>query len=127
MKRLTSIAAVLLAAGAGAAPREIAWTPPADMTFCHGYRLWIGPASRTYTNSIDVGMATNIVIDLPTNRNVYLALTAYNAVGIHGRYSAELAHDVEDKVGRPDPPAPRWVEAVVAWLRRVLGIGRISQ
>lgn len=121
------LAALLLASwsiGAFGAPRTVTWTAPDDVTFLHGYRVHWGYAPGQYKQTVDAGMATNATIDLPTDRNVWLALTAYNAVGIDGPYSAELVHDVEDKVGRPDPPRARWAEAVVAWLRRVLGINQ---
>ena len=49
----------------------LAWDPSSG-TDIAGYRLYEGVASRTYTNVIDAGIATNATLQPGERRHVFL-------------------------------------------------------
>jgi len=58
-----------------------------------GYRLYSGPTSGTYTNSVDVGTpleytATNVVREI----TMYYAVTAYSTNGLESDFSNEVSY-----------------------------------
>ena len=56
-----------------------------------GYRLYYGPTSRIYTNSIDVGNTTsNKVSGLVNGSTYFFAVTAYTTAGVESAYSNEI-------------------------------------
>jgi hypothetical protein len=62
-----------------APPRAIMyahWTPGIG---CEGYKLYYGPSSASYTNSVDVGNVTNANLSLPLGTNFIIA-TGYDAI-----------------------------------------------
>jgi len=67
---------------------EWAANPEPDVV---GYRLYYGPASRTYTNAVTLGTVTShtMVVD----GKQYFALTAFNSAGIESALSRELWYD----------------------------------
>jgi hypothetical protein len=67
----------------------LTWEKSADPTVV-GYNVHYGVACRTYTNSIDVGNATNATISgLVEGVTYYFAATAYNTLGLESDYSNE--------------------------------------
>jgi hypothetical protein len=54
------------------------------------YRVYSGPASRRYTNAVDVGTSTNYRLRLVLGTN-YMAITAINSNALESDFSAELA------------------------------------
>ena len=70
------------------------WNSSADPTVV-GYKIYYGAASKTYTNMVPVGSATNVtVIGLVGETTYYFAATAYNATGIESPFSSEVAYTV---------------------------------
>jgi len=84
---LVSFAASVIAASSV----TVAWNRSAS-TEIAGYRVYYGVASHTYTNKVDAGNATNVVIGgLSTGTVYYLAATAYDTAGLESDYSTEAA------------------------------------
>jgi hypothetical protein len=110
-KRRTAIAIAIVAVlfparWSAAATLALQWDPPAT-TVPAGYLLWFGTASRSYSNSIDVGSVTMASVDgLSAGTTYYFAVQAYNASGEFGELSDELMATI-----RPGPP--RSLTAVV--------------
>jgi hypothetical protein len=72
----------------------LAWNQNADPTVI-GYKAYYGVASRTYTNNIDVGNATNATISgLVEGATYYFATTAYNTLGLESGFSSEISYTV---------------------------------
>jgi len=70
----------------------LAWDPSPD-TNVVGYRVYYGVVSRTYTNVVNVGNATNVTINgLVEGTTYYFAATAYNSLGMESDYSAESVY-----------------------------------
>lgn len=70
----------------------LAWDPVSGVS---GYKVYQGGASRVYTNSINVGAATQQSISpLTAGRTYYFAVTAYNSSGVESDYSSELSYTV---------------------------------
>lgn len=57
-----------------------------------GYRVYFGPASRTYTNTVDVGHTTNVTVSVPAGAVSYYAATAYDTSGLESDFSAEISY-----------------------------------
>lgn len=67
----------------------LTWDPSGDANVV-GYRIYLGTASRSYTNSLDVGGATNATITVPdSSATYYFAATSYNAFGDESGFSNE--------------------------------------
>ena len=67
----------------------LAWDPSSssDVT---GYNVYYGPASRTYTNMVTAGNATNVTISgLVAGSTYFFAATAYDSFGVESDYSNE--------------------------------------
>lgn len=78
---------------------DLAWDPPINSTPA-GYRIYYGPASRTYTNRIDVGLVTSTrVCCLVPGARYFFAATAYKSTGEESVPSGEFVYKV------PDPDA----------------------
>ena len=61
-----------------------------DLNDLAGYKVYYGPASGNYTQSIDVGNYTGAVInDLPPGTWCF-SVTAYDTAGNESGFSAEL-------------------------------------
>lgn len=76
------------------------WNPSAD-TNVTGYFVYRGAASQNYTNKIDAGNVTTlIVLGIPTNITNYFVVTAYNVLGLESVPSNEANYAA--KVERPE-------------------------
>ncbi len=72
----------------------LAWDPITDPTVV-GYNFYLGVASRTYTNMVDVGNTTRVTVSgLIVGTTYFMAVTAYNLLGLESDYSAELGYTV---------------------------------
>ena len=86
-------------------PVTVAWD--ANNPVPDGYILYWGTSSRNYTNSHNVGGATQYTVpDLQEGTTYYFAATAYDDIGNVSAYSLELIHTVNsvdsDGDGVPD-------------------------
>jgi len=73
---------------------SVIWNPSVG-TNVAGYNIYDGPASRTYTQKINVGNSTNgTVSGLAEGSNYFFAVTAYDSRGLESDYSNELAYRV---------------------------------
>lgn len=75
---------------------QLVWTSPtlnedsSSLTDLAGYKVYYGTSSGVYTNSIDVGAATECVIaDLDNSVNYYFSVTAYDTSGNESVFSEE--------------------------------------
>jgi PKD repeat protein len=84
---------------AHAAQVSIGWDTDSSSSTT-GYKVYYGTASRTYTNSIDVGNTTSYTVpNLTAGTNYYFATTAYCA-------STESGYSNEIQYMPPVPPPP---------------------
>ena len=80
----------------------LAWSP--NRPDVAGYKIYYGPASRTYTNSLDVGNTTNTTLSGLTEGTTYfLAATAYNASGFESDYSVEASYSIPSSTPNQPP------------------------
>jgi hypothetical protein len=99
---LAALAAVLSIAGttfsSGAAPLSLrfAWTQNTEPNLA-GYKVYWGPASRSYTNSVVLGKVGTYTLSNLPNAPLYFALSAFNSDNMESAFSAEL--------GYTNPPA----------------------
>ncbi|MGB5579259.1 MAG: putative Ig domain-containing protein [Woeseia sp.] len=76
---------------------SLSWTPPtlntdgSVLTDLAGYRIYYGPSSGSYSQSITVDNpgVTDLLVENLTAGNWYFVSTAYNAAGIESSYSGE--------------------------------------
>jgi len=55
------------------------------------YKVYSGPSSRSYTNTVDAGTNTSVLItNLANNANYYFAATAYDTTGLESDFSNEV-------------------------------------
>lgn len=67
----------------------VAWDAVTNVA---GYFVYEGPSTRNYTNKIDAGSATSIVVsNLIKGSAYYMAATAYTATGLESAYSVEVS------------------------------------
>lgn len=81
-----------LVSPASAVNISFAWdaNPEADLA---GYKLFIGPSSRNYTNHVALGRVTShVIVGLPDSGVYYFAITAVNSNGLESGYSTELRY-----------------------------------
>lgn len=91
------IALALLGAVVSAAAQHrqltVAWDRNAEPEVA-GYILHVGGASRSYTNTVDVGNTNQVPHQFPIGKTIYVAVTAYVQVGdtrLESDFSEELA------------------------------------
>lgn len=95
-----------------AASVTLAWDPSPDAGVS-GYRIYMGPASRVYTNSYTVGNVTTAQITgLLTNRTYYFAATAYTPGGVESDFSNEVNYAPPGNGGGTNQPSNRPARAV---------------
>lgn len=82
-----------------AAPVTVAWDANAESDLA-GYRVHWGQASRTYSQSQDVGNQTSVLIELPAG-TWFGAVTAYDLAGNESGFSNEVSTTIA-----PQPPQP---------------------
>ena len=83
----------------------LAWDPSPDGSVV-GYKLYLGPTSGGYTNSVTVGNVTNAVIsNLVATATYFFAATAYDGSGLESAFSNEVQYTVPTPPTNT-PPAP---------------------
>ena len=81
---------------------SLEWDPSTDPTVM-GYRLYLGGASQVYTNIIEVGNQTSVLVsELVPGATYFFAVTAYDVTGLESAFSGEIAYIVPID---PNPPA----------------------
>ena len=66
---------------------------PSTSTNIAGYKVYFGPASRTYTNTLTVGNATSTTIsNLVTGATYYFAATVYDTANLESDFSNEVGY-----------------------------------
>jgi len=89
---LVSLFACNLAKAVSSTPLE--WNPNTDPSVA-GYNVYYGGTSRTYTNVINAGNSTNVMVDgLVEGKTYYFAVTAYTFGGIESDFSDEFVYIV---------------------------------
>jgi hypothetical protein len=76
----------------------LAWDPSPD-TNVTGYRLYYGPTSGTYTNSVTT-VSNQVTVVLTNTRSAFFAATATNAAGMESDYSNEVQWTVATNAPR---------------------------
>jgi len=93
---LVSLFACSLAKAVSSTP--LAWNPNTDPSVA-GYNVYYGGASRTYTNVINAGNSTNVMVDgLVEGKTYYFAVTAYTYGGVESDFSDEIVYIVPEFV-----------------------------
>jgi hypothetical protein len=68
----------------------LAWDAGAPSAGVAGYFLYYGTASRSYSNRVDLGLATSAVVtNLAVGTTYYFATTAYTSAGLESDFSNE--------------------------------------
>jgi len=66
------------------------WDSSAPSTDIAGYFIHYGSAPKSYTNRVDVGLATSVVVsNLVAGMTYYFAATAYSSAGLESDYTNE--------------------------------------
>lgn len=82
----------------------LAWNPSPDVNIA-GYKIYYGGASRTYTNSVDVGNVTSTVITgLAEGTTYFFAATTYGADGVESDFSDEAVDVTTNSSSTVMPP-----------------------
>lgn len=95
---------VLLAAPAGNTQNvNLAWDYDFSTNAVSGFRLYYGPSTGNYTNSVTVGTVTNATIpSLSRGGTYYFAATALSTnAGIESDYSNEINYTIPKKPSNP--------------------------
>ena len=70
----------------------LAWDPSTSTNIA-GYKVYYGPASRTYTNTLTVGNATSATIsNLITGAIYYFTATVYDTADLESDFSNEVGY-----------------------------------
>ncbi len=81
----------------------LAWDPSPDASVV-AYKVYYGPASRSYTNSIQVGNVTNAsIVGLIEGATYYFGATALDSSGLESDFSNETLFTVPVPVGNQSP------------------------
>ena len=82
----------------------LAWDPSAA-TNAVNYKLYYGPASGSYNNSVSAGLATNVTVGgLTPGGAYYFAATVTDSAGLESVYSGEVSYTVPMPVTTYAPP-----------------------
>jgi len=81
----------------------LAWDPSPDASVV-AYRVYYGPTSRSYTNSIQVGNVTNAsIVGLIDGATYYFGATALDGSGLESDFSNETLYSVPIPLGNQSP------------------------
>jgi fibronectin type 3 domain-containing protein len=87
----------------------LTWNPSPN-TNVAGYKVYFGGASRTYTNSLTLGIVTNVTISgLSEGATYYFGATTVDASGVESDFSNEATYDIPGTVSNQPPvvtPSP---------------------
>lgn len=92
IKYIFLLIVILLNSNSRADNVSLAWDPSSD-TSTSGYNIYYGGYSKTYTNRIDAGNSTSIIVsNLLRGVKYYFAATAYNFLGLESDLSNEITY-----------------------------------
>ena len=94
---LLTVALCMISLNALAVEATFTWTANTEADLA-GYKIHYGSASRSYTETVDVGNVTQHTMAVPDTA-AYFAATAYDTAGNESGYSEEIVFD-------PPPDAP---------------------
>lgn len=81
----------------------IGWRPSLDLVT--GYKIYFGPSTKFYTQSIDVGNVTNTTLNFIGNEDLFFIATAY-VTNYHGEgYEESVPSNEVEYQFRPAIPA----------------------
>ena len=84
----------------------LAWDPSPDSSVV-GYKIYLGPVSAGYTNSVTFGNVTNATITgLVTGSTYYFAATAFDGSGLESVFSNETSYTVPLSTNQPSLNVP---------------------
>ncbi len=78
----------------------LAWNPPitnsdgSQLTDLAGYKIYYGPSSGNYTNSVDLGNISSFTIGDLTAGTWCFTTTAYDSLGNESSYSNEVCANI---------------------------------
>jgi fibronectin type 3 domain-containing protein len=99
---LISITTLVLSSFDSAAQMKLRWDPETDPTVI-GYKVYYGPASRTYGIPINVGNVTTHTLNgLAQGVTYYIAVTAYNTANYESDYSNEVSVMMIETISTPN-------------------------
>ena len=79
----------------------LTWVPSTD-TAVAGFKVYYGPATQTYTNSLTLGLVTNVTVDgLVEGATYYFAATTYGTNGNESGFSNEAIYAIPAIVTPP--------------------------
>ena len=117
------LAAFVAVEAAHAAAIQIAWDPSPEQDVV-GYRVYVGTASRTYTESFDVGQQTSFTYEGLSNTRYYFAVAAYRQGRVEGGLSeAVSAYTVDDP--RTVPPEAPALFCPAVWSQDCYGVQQL--
>ncbi|MFQ5709665.1 MAG: dockerin type I domain-containing protein [bacterium] len=73
---------------------HVSWDPNQEADLA-GYYIYYGTASRRYSDSVNVHLATSRDLRLPTNQTYFLAVTAYDRTGNSSEFSKEVVFELK--------------------------------
>ena len=83
---------------------NLAWDPSSGKDIV-GYNVYYGPASRSYSNKVNVGKSTSCSLSgLTSGKKYYFAATAYNSNNAESSYSTEISYTVPTSTTSDPPP-----------------------
>ena len=92
----------------------LTWNPSPNANVA-GYKIYFGGASRVYTNSVTLGIVTNVTISgLSEGTTYFFGATTLDVSGIESDFSNEATYDIPQTVSNPPPDGnqPPTVDAI---------------
>src|ERR1700737_3700494 len=101
------MAFAVIAPGFLRAEVTLAWDPDSDPAVV-GYRLHSGTTSGVYTQTMEAGNATSILVsNLVAGQTYYFAVTAYNSSAVESAFSNQVSYTAPGSSPTPTPtPSP---------------------
>jgi len=69
----------------------LAWNPSVSPDVV-GYKIYQGPASRTYSTNYNAGNTTNFIVAVDAGSTNFFAATAYTSAGLESPFSTEASY-----------------------------------
>ena len=103
------VVCVLCGSQAYCASVTLAWDPSPDSDVA-GYNLSYGPSTHNYTNVVDVGDNTSFsLFGLVIGATYFMAVTAYNNLGVESPPSDEVVYTVPNRTYAPRFQIGTWL------------------
>lgn len=102
---IATVVAVVSAAPASAGTISVAWDPVSD-TDLAGYRVYSGTSSRSYSQTVELGLVTATTLTVADCQTWYVGVKAFDAAGNESSsYSNEISGWARPTVGSVTPNA----------------------